>query len=360
MEKYARICYNIKKAMQNGEIMKDRLCLIPYRDVILDKTYTNIGEYFLREDSVKSFLKASGSEFENGSDFELLAEFVRICKEKSLYESALSKRFANVVKKLIGEEKVFFMPPEEIWSRTSKALLEEKNKLRAAIAASGLESVGVSISPSEEFDAHFAQCGKVDISPVLCPFGTNTVSLDTVKTEKELREIGRTFDGNISRYDSIALFFNDFSFEIPNEYSASKAYEKHLLGQSLSYKEIDVLKSQLIRMAVISASESQKEIMIFLPLAPYVRSMGEVSAFIDYIDESNIKANVTFYAGDAVSLCMTQSMTGKCYKNIIAATGVSGNGNVDIQKEILTYWGVGETLSFKQASLCKTAAGFIK
>ena len=340
--------------------MKDRLCLIPYRDVILDKTYTNIGEYFLREDSVISFLKASGSDFNSGSDFELLKEFIKNCKDNSLCESAVPRRFTDIVKNLIGEEKVFYMSPEEIWARTSEALLDDRNKLRAKIATSGLESVGVSILPEEEFDAHFAQCGTVDISPVFCPFGTDNVSLDTVETKKELREIGETFDGNMSRYDRVALFFNDFSFEIPNEYSASKAYEKHLLGQSLSYKENDVLKSQLVRMAIIAASREQKEIMIFLPFAPDVRSMGEVSALIDYIDEINIKSNLTLYVRDAVGLCMAQSMMVKGYKNIIAATGVSGNGNVDIQKDVLNYWGVGETLDLKRASLCKTAAGFVK
>ena len=212
----------------------------------------------------------------------------------------------------------------------------------------------------EEFDAHFACCGAVDISPVLCPFGTDTVSLDTVIKGKKLSEVKNAFDKSLSRYDSVVLFFNDFSFEIPNEYSASKSYEKYMLGQPLSYKDTDVLKSQLLRMITLSASESQKEIMMFLPLAPDVRSMGEVSALLDYIDECGIRINATVYAGDAVSLCMAQSIAGKRYKNIIAATGVSGNGIGDIKKEVLTCWGITTPLLENRASLCKTAAGFIR
>lgn len=341
--------------------MKDRLCLIPYKDIMLDKTYTNIVEYFLRDEpETFPFFRSSGSTFEKGSDFELLSEFVRICKEKDLCGSAVARRFSKIVKKLIGEENVFSMSPDEIWERTSEVLLEDKNKLRATITSSGLESVGASVAIDEEFDAHFACCGAVDISPVLCPFGTDTVSLDTVIKGKKLSEVKNTFYKSLSRYDSVALFFNDFSFEIPNEYSASKSYEKYMLGQPLSYKDTDILKSQLLRMIMLSASESQKEIMMFLPFAPDVRSMGEVSALLDYIDECGIRINATVYAGDAVSLCMAQSIAGKRYKNIIAATGVSGNGIGDIKKEVLTCWGITPPLLENRASLCKTAAGFIR
>ena len=340
--------------------MRDRLCLIPYRDIILDKTYTNIGEYFLRGDSaIFRLLRAVGVSPDDRSDFELLSLFLKACNENFLCDSSVGRYFSKVVGKLIGEENVFEISAEELWIRTSDALLEDKNKLRATIASSGLESVGSSIEPYEEFDAHFARCGAVDISPVLCPFGTDNVSLDTIAKVKELSEVKNVFNTNMSRYDSVALFFNDFSFEIPNEYSASKAYEKYILGQTLSYKDADVLKSQLLRMALVSASENKKDVMMFLPLAPDVRSMGEVSALIDYIDESNIKINLTVYAGDAVGVCMAQAIAGNKYKNITAATGVSGNGSCETEKDIVSYWGAGELALERRASLAKTVAHLI-
>ena len=341
--------------------MKDKLCLIPYGDIILDKTYTNIGEYFLRaEETTLSFLRAFGSTFEGGSDFELLSEFLKVCKEKDLCDSALAVRFSITVKKLIDAADVFSMSAEEIWTRTSDALLlEDKNKLRAAIAASGLESVGVSMSADDEFDPHFVRCGKTDISPVFCPFGIESVSLDTIKDAKNLNQIEKKLAESISFCDSIALFFNGFSFEVPNEYSASKTCEKLALGQSLSYKESDILKAQLLRMTALAAAENQKDIMMLLPLAPDVSSMGAVNELLDYIDEIGSRIGITVYAGDAVSLCMARAIAGKKYKNIIAATGVSGNGNEVIQKDILSYWGAKEARIESFASLAKTAAGII-
>ncbi len=340
--------------------MKDRLCLIPYRDIILDKTYTNIGEYFLRSDkAVLRVLRSVGVTVDGCSDFELLSLFLKACNENSLCDSSVGKAFAKTVQMLIGAKDAFAMSAEEMWILTSDALLDDKNKLRATIASSGLESVGVSISPDEEFDAHFARCGAVDISPVLCPFGVDAVSLDTLLTAKSLSGVKELLMKNISGYDSIALFFNNFFFEIPNEYSASKAYEKYILGQPLSHKETDILKSQLLRMTVTSAAENKKELMMFLPLAPDVRSMGEVSALLDYIDESNINANVILYAGDAVSLCMAQSIVGKKHKNITAATGLSGNGSSESEKDIASYWGAGELSIERRASLAKAAAHLV-
>ena len=323
---------------------------------MFDKTYTNISEYYLRGDgAVLSLLRSVGQPFEIGSDFDLLTSFLKACREKHLCDSSCGRAFSEIVKKLIGEENAFSLHADEIWMRTSKALLEDENKLRASVASSGLESVGVCVGADDEFDAHFVRCGSVDISPVLCPFGTESVSLDTINKRKSIESI---FDNDIHTSDSIALFFEGFSFEIPNEYSAFKAYEKHMLDQTLSYKEADILKAQLIRQILLLASKNQKETMMFLPSAPDVRAMGEVAALVDYIDESNIKGNVTIYAGDAVGLCMAQSIAGKKRKNITAATGISGNGSCLPDKDIAAYFGVSGIE--KRASLSKTAAGLIK
>ena len=341
--------------------MKDRFCFISYDDIVLDKTYTNISEYFLRQNQeVDLLMRWAGSSFEKGSDFELLAEFLRICKEKSLCSSSVGKSFSDIVKKLIGEENAFALPVEELWERTSESLLDDRNKLRATVAMTGLESVGVTVDRIDEFDAHFARCGAVNISPVLCPFGVNGVSLDTFCGVKSLANLEKALTENVSLYESVALFFNNFSFEIPNEYTASKAYEKHLLGQPVSHKETDILKAQLVRMAMVAAAECEKEVMIFLPLAPDVRSMGAVSDMLEYIDESNIKINATVYAADAASLCMAMAISGKKYKNITAATGLSGNGSNASEKDILNYWGAGEITIEKRASLARTAAHLIK
>ena len=155
-----------------------------------------------------------------------------------------------------------------------------------------------------------------------------------------------------------ALFFEDFCFEKPNEYSASKAYEKYLMGQTILNKEQAVLKSQLLRMAALSAAEAGKEIMVFLPLAPSVSSMGAAAEMLDYIDESLLgqKLKVSIFGGDAVSLCMAEAMSAKRYKNITAVTGICGNGSdlPDISSAV--YWGCGERVIENYASLSKTPA----
>ena len=98
---------------------------------------------------------------------------------------------------------------------------------------------------------------------------------------------------------------------------------------------------------------------MFLPLAPDVRSMGEVAVLLDYIDESNIRVNVTIYAGDAVSLCMAQAIVEKKYKNITAATGLSGNGSSIFKENIANCWGTDCSSIERRASLAKTAAHLI-
>ena len=133
---------------------------------------------------------------------------------------------------------------------------------------------------------------------------------------------------NLSASESCALFFEGFRFVEPNEYTAEKAYAKYRQEQSLSYNEVDILKSQLLRITFMTAAELCKEMMIFLPDAPDVKSMGAVAEMLEYIDKCSIKCNATIFSGDEVSLCMSRAMLGKGYKNITAATGVVGNGSV--------------------------------
>lgn len=326
--------------------MRDSLCLVPSSEIMMDRTYTNISEYFLRDNrDVSYFLRTFAAEERviNGecSDFELLSAFLKICKEKSAENEKVFKDFCRVVKKLVGETDVFNVA--DLWTKTSEALLEEKNKLRATITSSGLESIGAPILPNEDFDAHFARCGKVDVVPVLCPFGADSVSIDTLWKEKNLVEIKNKIAENLLASDSCAIFFESFSFEEPNEYSAEKAYQKYRLGQNLSYKETDILKAQLLRITFITAAELGKEVMMFLPDAPDVKSMGAASELLEYVDKCGIKSNVTMFAGDEVSLCMARAMVGKGYKNITAETGFSGNGSI---------YG-------KRASLARTPAFFL-
>lgn len=326
--------------------MTDSLCLIPSCEIMLDRTYTNISEYFLRNDrSVSYFLRTFGAEEKvivgECSDFELLSAFLKICRQNSVEDYSVFKSFCRVVENLVGETDIF--DATDLWIKTSETLIKEKNKLRATIASSELESIGVPILPNEDFDVHFARCGIVEAKPVLCPFGTNSVSMDTLWKAKNLQELEIKISQKLSASDSCAVFFEGFRFIEPNEYSAEKAYAKYRQEQSLNYNETDILKSQLLRITAKAAEELGKEIMIFLPDAPDVKSMGETAELLEYIDKCGIKCNTTIFAGDKVSLCMSRAMVGKGYKNITAATGFIGNGSID----------------GKRASLARTPARFL-
>ena len=58
--------------------------------------------------------------------------------------------------------------------------------------------------------------------------------------------------------------------------------------------------------------------MFFLPSAPDVRSMGELEAFLEYIDGAmrENKLKITVFAPDAVGLCCASGVASTKYKKI--------------------------------------------
>ena len=358
MEIFTLLWYNDYTKYLREELMEDRLCLIPYSEIEFDKTYTNISEYFLRGNrAVNLFLATNGADekiaFGQCSDYELLSAFMKISAEKGTDKSAIENTFYRVVNELIGEK---IADIDDVWTKTSEALIDKK--LRERISFSKAKKIGVPVLPNEYFDEHFVSVKGVDIKPVFCPFGTQNVSHDTFCSDCSLEDIKETIEDQMACSTSIAVFFSGFKFEKPNEYSASKAYEKYRAGQALLNKEQALLTSQLLRTTALSAAEIGKELMIFLPYAPDVMSMGAAAEFIDYIDDSlsNKKLKASVFGGDAVSLCMAESIAGKKYKNITAVTGICGNGSDMPDLSSATYWGFGEKTLQNYASLATTPA----
>ena len=344
-----------------GGIMKDKLCLIPYSEIEFDKTYTNISEYFLRGNRAVGLLLSNGGADERMvsgrcSDYELLSAFLKICGEKGRERAAVVQAFKRVVFELIGEKDFAYVGAEELWMRTAEALYEKK--LRERIADSSVKKIGIPVLLGEYFDEHFVSVKGKKLVPVFCPFGTENVSLDTLNEKSSVEEIGNLVEDQMTESDSCALFLSGFAFEKPNEYSAMKAYEKHLAGQTLLNKERDILYSQLFRIAALSAAKAGKELMIFLPFAPDVASMGAAAELVDYMDccLSDEKLNVTVFGGDAVSICMAEAIASKRYKNITAVTGICGNGSDRPDISSAVYWGCGESSLQNYASLAKTPA----
>jgi hypothetical protein len=341
--------------------MKDKLCLIPYSDIELDKTYTNISEYFLRGNcAVSAFLAASGADdrFICGdcSDFDLLRIFLKACNDENAYASAVAQAFDRVVMSLIGEISAFSIDADTLWMNTSEALTE--NKLRSMLATSGLEEIGVPVLPTESFDSHFSAVKGISLAPVACPLGIKNVSFNTFESAEELSDARDMILDSISAANSCAVFASDLSFEKPNEYTAAKAYEKYLAGQNLLNKEKAILASQLLRITALASSELDREMMIFLPTAPDVKAMGAISEFVDYIDGCDLKnkLKLSVFGGDAVGLCMAASIAGKRYKNITAVTGICGNGSDVSYVDVAKYWGYGVSSIENYASLAKTPA----
>lgn len=341
--------------------MKDKLCLMSYSDIEFDKTYTNISEYFLRDNlAVSRLLAASGVQqrFLCGecSDFELLCCFLKVCHDENAYDSAVVQTFARVVQELLGIGSAFSINSEMLWTRTSEALVQ--NKLRAMLACTELEELGVPILPNDFFDEHFSAVRGVSMMPVACPFGTQAVSFDTFEERFGFSDIGCIVGDCVSKAKACAVFSNDLTFEKPNEYTAAKAYEKHLMRQTLLNKEKAVLSAQLLRMTALAASESEREMMIFLPAAPNVKTMGAIAELIDYLDGCGLKnkLKLSVFGGDAVSLCMAASISGKRYKNITAVTGICGNGSDLPDMSSAKYWGGGASVIENFASLAKTPA----
>ena len=163
-------------------------------------------------------------------------------------------------------------------------------------------------------------------------------------------------ESELDRTRHAAVFVAGFEFEKPNDYTASTAYEKLTAGVGLSDRERRVLSSQLCRRILLNAAENGQTVMVFLPSAPDVYSMGEWARLLDYIDIT-IKTghlSVTLFAPDAVGLCFASSLVGR-YKKITADTGVCGSGCGAPLEEAARYWGI-DKLPLKRASLSQSPA----
>ena len=341
--------------------MTDRLCLISYRDIEADKTYSNISEYLLRENrSVSGFLSSNGADERilsgEASDYELFSAIVDICREENVSESAVALTINAVIKEIAGEGYGLADGAEVLWRVTSDRLHEKK--LRALISERKIERLGIPIMLGERFDSHFAAIKNKSLIPVACPLGVKSASFETINRAGGLENAEKIMSDLVSQAEETALFFNDADFDIPNEYAASKAMEKLCLGQKPTNKEATMLASQLMRMTMLAAAGQGKEIMLFLPPAPQIKSMGAVAELLDYMDGLYCydKLRVTLFGGDAVSLCMARSIAEKRYKKITAVAGICGNGSIMPDKSSARYWGFSGEAKENYASLAPTPA----
>lgn len=345
------------------DIREDKLCLITYNDILNDKRYSNIGEYLLRcSPKVSNFLKNSLADDKavlgECSDFDLLRAFLASAAQEGARGAAVLKSFEHAASKLLGHGDVLLMSAEALWGEALEKLELDKNSTVNAIAASGLDRIGIPVSADELANASGnLLCGSVEINCVGCPFGTKSISFDTIMRKDKLADVYKALSDLSSSVSATALFFDGYSFEKPNEYGASLAYEKLLSERKLSIKENAILSTQLIRAVARTVSDAEGELMMFLPSAPDVRSMGAAQSLLDYLDEDVIERalRVTVFSCDAVGACMAAAMAGKRYKNITAVTGISGNGSGLPDASASEYWGCGVMSLQCKASLAKNA-----
>jgi hypothetical protein len=344
-------------------LQTDRLCLIPYADILNDKQYSNVGEYLLRPSpEVSKFLILSSADDRvvrgECSDFDLLCAFLEAATVCGGRASAVVKNFEKAVSRLLGHGSVLSMTADQIWLESLEKLALDENRTVNLIARSGLQKIGIPISV-EDYAKHTKTlfCGDVEMDLVGCPFGTQNVSFDTVDLNCSFEKLCERLFNFASSISKCALFFDDFSFEKPNEYGASIAYEKLSSGQKLSSKESAMLSSQLMRVVSRAVCKSKGELMIFLPAAPNLASMWGAQNFVEYLDDGAIdeKLNVTIFARDAVGACMSAAMAGKRYKKIAAVTGMCGNGSGMPDVSASEYWGCGIMTFSNRASLAANA-----
>ena len=347
-------------------LQSDRLCLIPYSDIVNSKQYSNIGEYLLRcSPEVSKFLSLSSNDNRvlrgECSDFDLLCAFLDTASMCEGRVPAAVENFEKALSKLLGHGSVLSMSAEQIWLESLEKLAIEENSTANIIARSGLNKIGVPIS-AEDLKVYPQKptCGNVEIDPVGCPFGTKTVSFDTIGSDASFNKLCEGLSDFASSISKCALFFSGVGFEKPNEYGAEIAYEKLASGHKISQKEALMLSSQLMRVVSRALCKANGELMIFLPAAPDIASMGGAQTLIDYLDDSGIDANlnITLFARDAVGACMAAAMAGKRYKKIAAVTGICGNGSGLPDASASEYWGC-SIMSVRNKASLATNAGYL-
>ncbi len=299
-------------------------------------------------DAVRRYLAARGIDVDSGnlSDYELFATVFEQIRTES--DSFAARRIKGAIDGLFGFD-TSVLSVDEIWTR-SALVLDGKNA--ESLFLCDLETLGMPVIPwiNEELPK---AVGKTAIVPKYCPFGISGFDLDsTVKLASDVRH--GEIDPSCS---SVAVFCKGFEFEEPNEYVANKAEEKLREGRTASKKERAILSAQLLRKLTLNCADREKRLMVFLPSAPDVHSMGEFNRFLEYIDGviRTEKLSITVYAPDAVGLCFALGLASLPYKKITADTGICGNGCGCAEAEAAAYWGADLT-RLKRASLSSTPA----
>ena len=337
-------------------IKEDMLCLLSAESISSMSSLSNISEYCLRNNSaVKRYLlqKGSAGRYVSGvcSDFELLCEFLRLAREDK--NSGVVKACLHAMEELMGRD-IYRISCDELWKISSEII----ERMYGKSILPGLDRLGMAITCAEEELPK--KVGNTELISVACPAGIGKFDIDVRNVE------GTSFGRLLEKGGKVALFMGGFEFAEPNEYMALRAQDKLLGGSVLSDNERRIFNSQLCRNIFKHCFDAQKDIMIFLPEAPDVHSMGESARLLDYIDRAGFegKVRVSVFAGDAVGLCFASSLLSKKYKNIAADTGICGNGCGIPDADCAEYWGVGHfpkkraSLAVSPAFLCKDQSLF--
>lgn len=341
----------------------DRLSRIAYEDILKDRQSSNISEYLLRDSAaVRGLLMISSDDKKaisgECSDFDLLRAFLECIRKTEAYGSLSAKYFEKTASGLLGRKDVLSMSAEDIWEESLKRLSSEEMSLDAMISGSGLEKIGIAVTLNESRTVKKSFfCGSTEVTPVVCPFGAENISYETIEKGKIFANLNDILIEPMSDIPEYAVFVNGFIFEKPNEYGAAKAYERLSEGRSLSERDNGLLMTQLMRSIALSLSNVGGELMLFLPSAGGLDHMADTLKLIRYLDDNVLtKAlKLSIFSCDAVSACAAASMSGHRYKNITAVTGISGNGSGLPDALASEYWGVGHLPLEIWASLSKNA-----
>lgn len=332
----------------NTEIKQDMLSLLNTEKLFSSRPYSNISEYCLRDgDAVKRFISSqvSTADIDTVSDYELLVLTLEAMRKNK--KAFVSKRIRQTLDCLC-ETDTEDMTAEEIWLKSSNVLDRKKAE---NLFSFDLDLIGIPASPNCN-DRLPNFIGKTKVISVACPFGT---AYFDISKSAEIKY--NVYDTVASAHDCTAIFIKDFAFEEPNEYVAQKSYEKLCERKKLLDKEQAILSSQLVRKIILNCAKEGKELMLFVPAAPYLHSMCDLAKLLDYADsiikEGNLRASI--FASDAVGLCFASSVSAKQYKKITAAPGICGNGCGCAGEEDASYWGA-DSLALKRASLSSTPA----
>ena len=335
--------------MSDNRIKQDLISLLPIEKLKVTRPFSNITEYCLGDKSAsEDFLAACGMHEKRAlSDFERFREVWNEAVRRR--ESRFGSVLHQAVSELLGTD-AHTLSPEEIWSLSADIL---DNLGADKLFSFDLDLLGVALSPGQRSDSLPLRLGKTELCPVACPLGLSRFDpLPSIRL-KGYRDFESLWEG----YDSVAIFAKAFVYREPNEYVAMKAYKKLSNAQSLSNTESEVLNSQLCRIVTHSCARKNKSLMIVLPTAPDVTSMGECARLLEYIDGTIREGRlfVTIFAPDAVGLCFAMSIAAREFKNITAVTGICGNGCGTPNDECAEYWGV-KSLPIARASLASTPA----